>query len=151
MKQLFRRVVSFHHHCYAVASRAYFSNLTFVPYHESVHESQLEQLQELVDTSTSILVLSGAGVSTESGIPDYRSEGVGLYARTNHRPIQHQDFMKSPSMRQRYWARNFVGWPNFSSVQPNASHMALVAWERLGKITGIVTQNVIIALFQNIC
>ncbi len=122
--------------------KADFSNLTFVPHHESVHESELEQLQELVDTSTSVLVLSGAGVSTESGIPDYRSEGVGLYARSNHRPIQHQDFMKSATMRQRYWARNFVGWPNFSSVQPNTSHMALAAWERLGKLTGIVTQNV---------
>lgn len=117
-------------------------NLTFVPYHEAVVESQLEKLQMLVDSSTNILILTGAGVSTESGIPDYRSESVGLYARSNHRPIQHQDFMKSKHIRQRYWARNFVGWSKFSTVQPNASHLLLANWERQGKISSIVTQNV---------
>ena len=66
------------------------TSTTFVPRHESVQENQLEILQELIDSSTRIFVLTGAGISTESGIPDYRSEAVGLYARTNHRPIQHQ-------------------------------------------------------------
>lgn len=85
-----------------LASRT-FANLTFVPQHESVPDSMIERLQELLDNSTNILVLTGAGVSTESGIPDYRSEAVGLYARSNHRPIQHQDFMKYQHIRQRYW------------------------------------------------
>lgn len=119
------------------------TNLTFVPRHQPVDESQLDRLQELIDNFSSVLVLTGAGISTESGIPDYRSEAVGLYARTNHRPIQHQEFVKYPAIRKRYWARNFVGWPKFSSVEPNISHLTLASWERKGKVTSIVTQNVI--------
>nr|CAH0107347.1 unnamed protein product [Daphnia galeata] len=118
------------------------ANLTFVPHHEAVIESQLEKLQMLIDNSTNLLILTGAGISTESGIPDYRSESVGLYARSNHRPIQHQDFMKFKHFRQRYWARNFIGWPTFSNVQPNVSHQILADWERHGKISSVVTQNV---------
>lgn len=57
-------------------------------------------------------------VSTESGIPDYRSEEVGLYQRSNHKPIQHPEFIKSADIRKRYWARNFLGWPKFSSIEP---------------------------------
>ncbi|KAI9552994.1 hypothetical protein GHT06_020881 [Daphnia sinensis] len=133
MKRLFARQINFTRQN---------GNLTFVPHHEAVIESQLEKLQMLVDSSTNILILTGAGVSTESGIPDYRSEVVGLYARSNHRPIQHQDFMRSKHVRQRYWARNFVGWSKFSTVQPNASHFVLASWERHGKISSIVTQNV---------
>ena len=84
----------------------------------------------------------GAGISTESGIPDYRSEGVGLYNRTNHRPMYIQEFMKSSSARKRYWARNFIGWPSFSSVQPNKAHEIVRKWELNGKVNGLVTQNV---------
>ena len=118
------------------------STLKFVPPHCAVDEVQLEKLQMLIDDSSKVLVLTGAGISTESGIPDYRSEAVGLYARSNHRPILHQDFMKSKYARQRYWARNFVGWETFSGVEPNISHLTLSKWERLGKITSLVTQNV---------
>jgi len=116
--------------------------MQFVPRYNTVEESELEKLQDFVDNSTSILILTGAGISTESGIPDYRSEEVGLYARTNHRPIQHQEFMKSKCVRQRYWARNFVGWSTFSGVAPNLSHKILTTWERQGKTSLIVTQNV---------
>lgn len=77
-----------------------------------------------------------------TGIPDYRSEGVGLYARSNSRPVQHLDFCRSRKVRQRYWARNFVAWPNFSNIQPNESHKALAHLQRTGKIGSIVTQNV---------
>ena len=88
------------------SSRAFASNnFTFVPKHEQVNSSEIDQLQQLFDNSTNILVLTGAGISTESGIPDYRSEAVGLYARSNHRPIQHQDFMKFKHVRQRYWVQ----------------------------------------------
>lgn len=118
------------------------SNLTFVPKHEAVCTNRIEQLQEMVDAAPRILALTGAGVSTESGIPDYRSEAVGLYARSNHKPIQHQDFMKFKHVRQRYWARNYFGWPKFSAVQPNASHEILAKWEKQGRLSVIVTQNV---------
>lgn len=124
-----------------VGERLY-SNLTFVPKHEEACTHKVEQLQELMDSSPHILVLTGAGVSTESGIPDYRSEAVGLYARSNHKPIQHQDFMKYKHIRQRYWARNYFAWPNFSAVQPNISHKILARWEKEKKTSMIVTQNV---------
>ena len=71
-----------------------------------------------------------------------RSEGVGLYARSDRRPMQQQDFMKSARNRQRYWARNFVGWPQFASFQPNKSHLALSQWEKVGRVHWLVTQNV---------
>lgn len=65
-----------------------------------------------------------------------------MYARTNSRPVQHMDFVKRPDIRKRYWARNFVGWPRFSSIEPNAIHRTLAAWEQTGRIGSIVTQNV---------
>lgn len=76
------------------------------------------------------------------GIPDYRSEGVGLYAKSNRRPIQYRDFMMSPKRRQMYWARNYVSWPRFSSFLPNSTHLTLAQWERRGKVHYHVTQNV---------
>ncbi|OPJ74735.1 NAD-dependent protein lipoamidase sirtuin-4, mitochondrial isoform A [Patagioenas fasciata monilis] len=103
---------------------------------------EVEQLQHFVSNSKRLFVMTGAGISTESGIPDYRSEGVGLYARTDRRPVQHAEFVRSASARQRYWARNFVGWPQFSSHQPNTAHLVLRDWEKLGKLHWLVTQNV---------
>ncbi|XP_038056575.1 NAD-dependent protein lipoamidase sirtuin-4, mitochondrial-like [Patiria miniata] len=117
-------------------------DLTFVPNSSAVSKTALEKLQDFVSASKKLFVLTGAGMSTESGIPDYRSEGVGLYARSNNRPITYQDFLRSPSRRRRYWARNFVGWPRFSSVLPNASHWTFAEWERAGKVHWLVTQNV---------
>lgn len=75
-------------------------------------------------------------------LSDYRSEGVGMYARTNSRPVQFMDFLKTKKVRQRYWARNFVAWPRFSNFQPNAIHYALARFEREGRMIGLVTQNV---------
>ena len=56
--------------------------------------------------------------------------------------MQYQDFVRYPSARQRYWARNFVGWPQFSSTQPNDTHLVLADWERRGRLDWIITQNV---------
>ncbi|KAM4707451.1 NAD-dependent protein lipoamidase sirtuin-4, mitochondrial isoform 1-T3 [Discoglossus pictus] len=114
----------------------------FVPACSPPDPRHVEQLQDFVCRSQRLFVITGAGISTESGIPDYRSEGVGLYFRTERRPIQHSEFVRSASARQRYWARNFVGWPQFSSHQPNISHMALSTWERAGRLHWLVTQNV---------
>ncbi|XP_006865509.1 PREDICTED: NAD-dependent protein deacetylase sirtuin-4 [Chrysochloris asiatica] len=114
----------------------------FVPPSPPLDPEKVKELQRFITLSKRVLVITGAGISTESGIPDYRSEGVGLYARTDRRPIQHRDFVRSAQIRQRYWARNFVGWPQFSSHQPNPAHWALSYWERLGKLYWLVTQNV---------
>ncbi|XP_064536427.1 NAD-dependent protein deacylase Sirt4 [Drosophila montana] len=114
----------------------------YVPQHKPVLDDDIKRLEDFMLSKPNILVLTGAGISTESGIPDYRSAGVGLYARTNHKPIQHIEFLKSSSVRKRYWARNFVGWPNFSSTQPNGTHHALARFEREMRIQSVVTQNV---------
>ncbi|XP_054473454.1 NAD-dependent protein lipoamidase sirtuin-4, mitochondrial isoform X2 [Anoplopoma fimbria] len=115
---------------------------SFVPACSTADRQSLELLQDFVSRSSRLFVISGAGLSTESGIPDYRSEGVGLYARTDRRPMQHAEFVRSAKSRQRYWARNFVGWPQFSSHQPNSAHKALQQWEQRGKLHWLVTQNV---------
>lgn len=113
-----------------------------VPSCGGTSDLSLRRLRDFVSGARRLLVIGGAGVSTESGIPDYRSEGVGLYARTDRRPMQHAEFVRSAGSRQRYWARNFVGWPLFSSHQPNPAHLTLRRWEEKGLLHWLVTQNV---------
>nr|XP_056715801.1 NAD-dependent protein lipoamidase sirtuin-4, mitochondrial [Euleptes europaea] len=127
-------------YCCSTAKPA--QTLAFVPASPPPEPLEVKKLQDFVSSSQRLFVITGAGISTESGIPDYRSEGVGLYARTDRRPIQHAEFLRSSRARQRYWARNFVGWPQFSSYQPNVAHLALKKWETLGKLHWLVTQNV---------
>ncbi|MCW2829574.1 MAG: NAD-dependent protein deacetylase [Aeromicrobium sp.] len=83
------------------------------------------------------LVLTGAGVSTDSGIPDYR--GPGSPVRT---PMTYQDFVRTPEGRQRYWARAHVGWSRMRHAEPNTTHHLLAAMQREGRLTGLITQNV---------
>lgn len=116
-------------------------NLSFVPKHNPVKEVDIKNLCNFIIDNQRILVLTGAGVSTESGIPDYRSEEVGLFARSSSKPIQYQEFVKKKEVRQRYWARNFVGWPRFSSIEPNYNHKFLKEFE-LSKVSCVITQNV---------
>jgi NAD-dependent SIR2 family protein deacetylase len=87
----------------------------------------------------SVVVLTGAGLSTSSGIPDYR-DGDGQWKRG--KPIDHHDFLRSESTRRRYWARSFVGWPTIGLATPSRGHHALAQLERLGRIVLIITQNV---------
>jgi NAD-dependent SIR2 family protein deacetylase len=85
-----------------------------------------------------IAVLSGAGLSTESGIPDYR----GSDGKRRVTPMTYGEFVASPSNRQRYWARSFVGWRRFAGAGPNDGHRAVADLQRLGLVRAIITQNV---------
>jgi NAD-dependent SIR2 family protein deacetylase len=86
-----------------------------------------------------LFVLTGAGCSTESGIPDYR-DADGEWKRG--RPVLLQDFLTSLHARQRYWARSLVGWRRIRAASPNGAHRSLASLERRGRITQLVTQNV---------
>ena len=83
------------------------------------------------------LLLTGAGISTDSGIPDYRGAG-----RVQKHPLTFDQFMGSPAHQARYWARSYVGWNRIVSAEPNQGHIALAKAEQAGKIFQIITQNV---------
>jgi NAD-dependent SIR2 family protein deacetylase len=99
----------------------------------------MSALREFIQRHPRLAVLTGAGVSTSSGIPDYRDE-QGEWKRA--RPVEFRPFVTRSEVRQRYWARSTVGWPIISRAQPNAAHRALARLERLGFVSSLITQNV---------
>ncbi|HEY3596078.1 MAG TPA: NAD-dependent protein deacetylase [Paraburkholderia sp.] len=99
----------------------------------------LDALHDFVTRYPRLFVLTGAGISTDSGIPGYRDEN-GEWKRSP--PITLQEFLGSVASRQRYWARSTVGWPVVADAQPNAAHRALARLEAAQHVAGLVTQNV---------
>lgn len=99
----------------------------------------IEALLQLLAPRSNWTVLTGAGISTGSGIPDYR-DARGAWKRPA--PVTLQEFMGGLPVRQRYWARSLIGWPVFQQARPNAAHLALAKLEHLGRLAQLITQNV---------
>ena len=101
--------------------------------------NDVRDLVTLIEKARRLVVLTGAGCSTESGIPDYRSPGG---AWTRHKPIYYSAFVRSEEIRRFYWARSFRGWTRFAAARPNAAHYALAELEQRGSMLQLITQNV---------
>jgi NAD-dependent deacetylase len=102
-------------------------------------ENQLTELTAMIRNSRVLVALTGAGISTESGIPDFRSPG-GIWSR--YRPVTFPEFLSSKEARTEYWKRYVDMFPMFTDVRPNAGHYALARLEKMGKLKGLITQNV---------
>ena len=102
-------------------------------------ETAIDQLQELVDGARVIVHFTGAGISTECGIPDFRSPG-GLW--TKNRPIPFDEFLASQEMRNEAWRRRFAMDGHFSAAVPGRGHLALASFYRTGKAPAVITQNI---------
>lgn len=125
---------------------------------ELAHQSALRSIARVVEETTEpteptralqevteqlragkVMVLTGAGVSTDSGVPDYRGPQGSL---SRHRPMTYQEFRYDQAASHRYWARSFVGWRVMDAAVPNRTHYVLVELERAGLVSGVLTQNV---------
>ena len=106
-----------------------------------VRVSDSQQLADLLVQAgkAGTVVFTGAGVSTESGIPDFRSPG-GIWTR--YAPINYQDYIRDAEMRRESWRRGLHTYPSIAVARPNDAHLAIAEWWRAGLVTGVVTQNI---------
>jgi NAD-dependent deacetylase len=102
-------------------------------------ETGIARLRVLVDAADVVVPFTGAGISTECGIPDFRSPG-GLW--TKYQPIPFDEFMESAEMRSESWRRRFAMEKQFSTARPGCGHLALASLHRFGKIPAVITQNI---------
>jgi NAD-dependent deacetylase len=102
-------------------------------------ETRIARLRDLVDEANVVVPFTGAGISTECGIPDFRSPG-GLW--TKYQPIPFDEFMESAEMRSESWRRRFAMEKQFSTARPGCGHLALASLHRSGKIPAVITQNI---------
>src|SRR5256714_14306282 len=102
-------------------------------------ETELEKLAGFLRQGRNILIFTGAGISTGSGIPDFRGP-QGVWKK--RQPVYYHDFMRSEAARIEHWDYKLEGWPAFRATRPNAAHDAIVSLERAGKVLAGVTQNI---------
>jgi len=103
------------------------------------HDSNVLQVAAMLGQSPRTVVFTGAGISTESGIPDFRSPG-GVWAR--FQPVDFQDFLTSGTARHEHWRQKGALYPHFRDAQPNAGHLVLARWEACGVLSAVITQNI---------
>ena len=104
-------------------------------------QEQIDELGRLIDDAARIVCFTGAGISTESGIPDFRSPGTGLW--TKMKPTQFQDFIASDDVRQEQWRNRFTSKDDtWEKAEPNKGHLALARLVEAGRCLGVITQNV---------
>lgn len=104
-----------------------------------ISAAEIEQVAALIRSAQHVLVFTGAGISTGSGIPDFRGPN-GVW--TKRKPVYYQDFMRSELSRIEHWDFKLEGWEGYREAKPNAAHMALVKLEQSGKLEMLVTQNI---------
>ncbi|CAM8881822.1 unnamed protein product [Rhodiola kirilowii] len=115
------------------------SSGNLAPHSDPPTSEDVNHLRQFINSSNRLVVLTGAGVSTESGVPDYRGPN-GLLS-SGFKPITHQDFLRSSRARRRFWVRSFLRWNEFIATKPNAAHNAIASLEKAGRIDFIITQN----------
>ncbi|SVD75287.1 uncharacterized protein METZ01_LOCUS428141, partial [marine metagenome] len=103
------------------------------------NQDDVERLRKLIEDAECVVIFTGAGISTESGIPDFRSPG-GLW--TKYKPIDFGDFMASKEMRRESWRRKFAMDDTMSTATPNRGHRAVARLVERGKVSAVITQNV---------
>lgn len=100
---------------------------------------QIATLRNWLDESRSTVAFTGAGISTESGVPDFRSPG-GVWARS--KPVYFDDFLADPAARREYWRQKAESHVDFTAARPNIAHETLARWERENRLRGVITQNI---------
>ncbi|MFT5527814.1 MAG: NAD-dependent deacetylase [Pirellulaceae bacterium] len=102
-------------------------------------DDKILQIRERLNQAKFAVVFTGAGISTESGIPDFRSPG-GIWATSQ--PVMYNDFMADPAARYEYWRQKAVAHRDFADSEPNTGHKIVAQWEAAGKLKGVITQNI---------
>src|SRR5256885_6087350 len=102
-------------------------------------QADMDKLANFLRASKQMLIFTGAGISTGSGMPDFRGPD-GVWQR--RQPVYYHDFMRSEAARVEHWDYKLEGWPAFRAARPNATHEAIVRLERAGKVLAVVTQNI---------